>query len=85
MELYINNKKIEINDTITVEGINETLNSQTFTIKCDKRNSDIKFYLTEVIRRSEQFVCPSCDSQIIVSDERHNIKMCGVCKEKWAN
>jgi hypothetical protein len=41
--------------------------------------------LGAVVGRSEQLVCPACDSQVIVSDERHNIKMCGVCKNQWAN
>lgn len=48
-------------------------------------------YANEALRihavsgRSEQLVCPACDSQVIVSDERHNILMCGVCKNQWAN
>jgi hypothetical protein len=41
--------------------------------------------LFSVSGRSEQLVCPACNSQVIVSDERHNIKMCGVCKTQWAN
>ena len=41
--------------------------------------------ISRVVRQSEQLICPSCSSQVIVSDERHNIKMCGVCKEQWAN
>lgn len=34
--------------------------------------------------RSGQLFCPSCESSIIVSDKRHNVKMCGVCKHQWA-
>lgn len=53
MELYINDKKIEI-DNIEIKGNFNHLESTTFKIKCDKRNSDFKFYLAEV---SRMFTC----------------------------
>jgi len=48
-------------------------------------NEVLALRLCNVVGRSEQLVCPLCDSKVIVSDKRHNVKMCGVCKHQWAN
>jgi len=45
--------------------------------------SDSNCIIPDVVGRSEQLICPRCGSNVIVSDERYNIVMCGVCKYQW--
>jgi arabinogalactan endo-1,4-beta-galactosidase len=40
--------------------------------------------ITDVVMQIEQLVCPVCESQVIISDKRHDVKMCGVCKHQFS-
>ena len=50
IELYLNGEKIDITEAPKLEEMKEGSFTHTFTVKCDERNSDFKFYLAEVSR-----------------------------------